>query len=371
MSGAVRRAGAPAQLNGIQLLRFVAVFLVLASHIVLEIWRRYADDGRYHFWHEFGPMGVDIFFVISGFVITISTLKLEPGGAAAAWLFCKRRLIRIVPMYWFYTGLKAALIVGVGSRAFPAGLDPRFLLESLLFFPVVNPAGQRLPVLESGWTLSFEMLFYAAFALALWRRLPPLRFSLVLLGGLLFVSQFLRDYLWFDFFGRSLLLEFLLGGLIARLWVRGLTLPPALPPLLLLVSLVWLFWPAKPDGLDRLLTVGLPSALLVMSMVWLERHALVARVCARFKLLGDASYSVYLSHGLLVPAMFMVLQKAGVQNTAVVFALTLAGALALGCVLYLALEQPLTARLNRRWGAAGPATPAAAAARPPETMQKE
>lgn len=351
------------QINGIQFLRFVAVFLVLGSHAVLEMWRRLGDDGSYHFWHNNGGSGVDLFFVISGFVITISTIKAAgSGGAAAAWLFCKRRIIRIVPMYWFYTGVKVALILVLGSKAFAGGLAPGFVISSLLFWPTTNPAGYHLPVLESGWTLSYEMLFYASFALAIWRRWPPLRFSLVALGAIFVLGQIDGSPLFLNFFARTLLFEFLLGGLIARLWVRQTPVPALLAPALLALALLMMFVLPLPAGTDRLISVGLPCALLVASAVWLERHPWISRTAAHFKLLGDASYSVYLSHGLVIPPIAMVLIKLGVQDRLVVFCATVFGALAVGCVLYLWLEKPVTDRLNRRFSPAKAPKPAATAA---------
>ena len=351
------------QINGIQFLRFVAVFLVLGSHAVLEMWRRLGNDGSYHFWHEYGGSGVDLFFVISGFVITISTVKAAgSGGAAAAWLFCKRRIIRIVPMYWLYTGLKVALILAIGSKTFEAGLEPGFVLASLLFWPTTNPVGAHLPVLESGWTLSYEMLFYATFAIAIWRRWPPLRFSLAALGVIFVLGQFEGSPLFLTFFARSLLFEFLLGGLIARLWVRRIAMPAPLPPLMLAAAVLLLFVVPMPAGADRLLAVGLPCALLVASAVWLERYDWISRGAAHFKLLGDASYSIYLSHGLLMPPIVIVLLKMGVQHKALVFGAAVGGSLLIGCVLYLWLEKPLTDMLNRRYSAAKGAKAAGTAA---------
>jgi peptidoglycan/LPS O-acetylase OafA/YrhL len=344
------------QINGIQFLRFIAVLLVVGSHVVLEIWRRMGDHGDFHYLHVAGGHGVDIFFVISGFVITISTLKMVGnGGAAAAWLFCKRRLIRIVPMYWLYTGLKAVLVIAVGSKAFSAGLAPGYLVSSLLFWPTTNPNGNHLPLLESGWTLSYEMLFYASFAVAIWRNWAPLRFSLLALGIVFLLGQIDDMPLALSFFGRTLLFEFLLGGMIARLWVRQVPVHQAVAPLLLLAASLLLFvFPMQ--HVDRLIGEGLPAAMLVASAVWLDRYAGVRRFAGYFKLLGDASYSIYLSHGLLVPVLVIVAQKVGIHNRVAVFLVGVAGALALGCVLYLCLEKPVTDWLNRRYTARKPVT---------------
>lgn len=338
------------QITGIQFLRFIAVFLVVGTHAVQEVWRRIGSDSRFDFLHAVGGDGVDIFFVISGFVITISTIKAaEIGGASAAWLFCKRRIIRIVPMYWFYTAVKALLIVSVGSKAFSGGVSPGFLLSSLFFLPTINPAGEQLPLLESGWTLSYEMLFYASFALAvLWRR-PPLRFSLILLGAVFLAGYFLNGIPFLHFFSRSILFEFLLGGMIARLWVRQVTLPAFLPPAMFIIAVLCLFVIPMPSGGDRLLKVGLPCVLLVMSMVWLERYYWISRLAGYFKLLGDASYSIYLSHGLVIPACVILAMKMNLHQTFLIFGFAVVGAMVFGSVLYLLLEKPCTDWLNRKF----------------------
>lgn len=338
------------QLANIQFLRFIAVFLVLASHTVVEIWGRLGLDGQFGYWHQVGGAGVDIFFVISGFVITLSTQKAAAvGGADAGWLFLLRRVIRIVPLYWIYTGVKAMAIVIVGSKAFHSTIDPAYLLKSILFVPVANPSGFVLPLLESGWTLNYEMFFYLAFGLAIWVRKPPLRFSLTLMSLVFALGVVFYDHVIIGFYGRSLLFEFLCGGLIARLWTWPRQLPAYVAPVLLLFATLTLFViPAMP--IDRFFAVGLPAAALVMAMAWLERYRAISHITAHFKLFGDASYTIYLSHGLTMPVFISLAQKAGLHSMATIFTFTIGAVFAVGCVLYLAGERPLTAWLNRQVG---------------------
>ncbi|WP_161046979.1 acyltransferase family protein [Duganella margarita] len=342
--------GVAMQLNTIQFLRFVAVLLVVTSHTVVEVWRRLGFAGEFGYWHQVGGAGVDIFFVISGFVITLSTMRAAAaGGADASWHFLLRRIIRIVPLYWVYTAVKAMVVVLVGSRAFHSTIAPDYFLKSIFFIPAVNPAGQVLPLLESGWTLSYEMLFYLSFALAIWVRKPPLRFCLVLMSLVFALGVVFADQVVIGFFGRTLLFEFLCGGLIARLWTWRPPLPAYLAPALVVFAVAALFvFPAVP--VDRLFAVGLPAAALVMGMAWLERYRAISRLSGHFKLFGDASYTIYLSHGLSMPVFIMLAQKAGMHSMAIIFTFTVVAVFALGGLLYVAGERPLTAWLNRQVG---------------------
>ncbi|MDB5937705.1 MAG: acyltransferase, partial [Polaromonas sp.] len=155
------------QFIGVQILRFVAAMLVVVMHITEAISVRITGAGPDHYWSA-GAIGVDIFFVISGFVMAMSTARLPAGNQTnwqAAWIFMKRRLLRIAPLYWFYTLLKAALVLILPSLALRSSIDMQHLLASMLFIPALSPWGLVQPTLPVGWTLNFEMLFYVVFAI--------------------------------------------------------------------------------------------------------------------------------------------------------------------------------------------------------------
>ena len=110
-------------------------------------------------------IGVDIFFVISGFIMVYVTWgKLDRPGAH--WHFLRARLIRIVPLYWFYTLLLAAVALTVPSVLDTAIFSVEQLLSLLLFIPGLFGADAR-PLLKFGWTLNYEMFFYAVFFLGI------------------------------------------------------------------------------------------------------------------------------------------------------------------------------------------------------------
>ena len=147
-------SGQPARTDktiySLQALRFIAAALVVVSHIRTEVGLT-----------PFGSSGVDIFFVISGFIIYYVTRDGAPQ-------FFTRRLIRIVPLYWLGTLALAAIALKAPGMLNHTSLDADKLLGSLFFIPVWNESVQyHLPLLTLGWSLNYEILFYLVFFIAL------------------------------------------------------------------------------------------------------------------------------------------------------------------------------------------------------------
>jgi exopolysaccharide production protein ExoZ len=244
---------------------------------------------------EIGSAGVDIFFVISGFIM-LHTNRDDFGRAGAPVLFFKRRIARIVPLYWLFT-------VAVYR---PKLVTLSTLVGSLFFVPVRNPDGLMRTVLQSGWTLDFEMFFYVVFAVALWqpRKLGlPLIFAalscFVLLGITIKPSQAA-----FIYWTNPLLLEFMFGLAIALLYQHGIRLSSALGLGLIAVGALVLAafqltgypTPNRVYAGDLAILWGAPAAIIVGGAA-LSDSGKPANGCWRpAQILGDASYSIYLSH---------------------------------------------------------------------------
>jgi exopolysaccharide production protein ExoZ len=182
MTSATAGVQSAATFEGVQLLRFFAAFLVLLTHATFYVATRI--DSSVAIWND-GAQGVPIFFVISGFVMALSARPLvdESGGYRH---FIRLRLIRIVPLYWAVNALKIATLI-----VFPVSIfgNPDFLniLLSLVFIPSRNADGAIETFYGVGWTLNFEMFFYAVFALALFLRARILWF----VGGVLLLVSWL------------------------------------------------------------------------------------------------------------------------------------------------------------------------------------
>jgi exopolysaccharide production protein ExoZ len=267
------------RLWSLQYLRAAAALLVVAHHA------RNPRAGLYNPLSDlqFGQAGVDIFFVISGFVM----YAMSRDECVA--VFIRRRIVRIVPMYWIATLLILALRFGRYSLSDPA-FDAH-IAKSLLFIPHYSyeyPA-EIWPYVIPGWTLNYEMLFYAIFGVgvALGRVLliPAMMLLALVAAGLLFAGD---GAIWRSYTD-PLLLEFLLGMAIAR-W-----------PSLTSQSWSWVLLPAGTVALvasslvegPRLLIWGLPAAMIVGGALAIERRGGLGQ-SALLKALGDASYSIYL-----------------------------------------------------------------------------
>jgi glycosyltransferase involved in cell wall biosynthesis/peptidoglycan/LPS O-acetylase OafA/YrhL len=271
--------------------------------------------------------GVDVFFVISGFVMMLSASRL-PGVPHAGRVFLWARLRRIVPLYWLCSLFKIAALVWSGGAA---RLDLVYCLGSLLFLPVHDTTGLFKPVLPVGWTLSFEMLFYGVFAAVLASgRSPALYVPPVLLILTLLPLGALCN---------PILLEFTYGIALAVLWQRGwLAAAKAGPPLLMAGGAGIVLLPALLPGL-RFLAWGVPAACMVAGMLCLERvwRAILPRFLVS---LGDASYAIYLTHGFVLAALAVALRGTWTAGSAVATAIcAVPASAAVGWMVHEAIEK--------------------------------
>jgi len=322
---------APGEVRSIQYLRGVAAFGVLAFHA--------ADRAGWVF--GVGAAGVDVFFVISGFIMWVVTCRRPPSPAD----FLKRRIERIVPLYWGVTLLVAGIAIAARG-AFPA-MQPTaaHIARSLFFVPHRDATGIIAPLIVPGWTLNYEMFFYLLFAAGLLApaRLRAWAVSAALVG--LVAIRPLGDAanpLWATY-TNPLLLEFGAGVWLGKAWSEDRLPGPAIGWSLVALGAAG-FAATALSGVDveraRLLLWGLPALLLVTGAIGIERAGPVPNLWP-LRTLGDASYSLYLVHGLAISAAFRGLQKAGVTSPPVLFALSIVVGVAGGLVTYQLVEKPL------------------------------
>lgn len=291
-----------------------------------------------------GHGGVDLFFVISGFIMwTIGHEAPQKPGA-----FLLRRAIRVIPPYWIASLCWGGLMLGLGVQWYVVDLS--HVLQSLFFIPHWSPTFPEKfwPMLVPGWTLLFEMFFYVIFAATLLAA-PGRRLSFLTAGLLVFVAMgpFMpADNAMLQAYTSPLLLEFLAGVFIAELWRRGLCSARlgGWAILLGLFILVFLSPLAVPDQTSwgRPLTFGLAGALIVWGALslearlpdwpWLER-------------LGDGSYAIYLFHLFVVTTLSQIrLRIPGTDTSWVAWGfvlICLVGSSALGLWLFSYMERPL------------------------------
>jgi exopolysaccharide production protein ExoZ len=281
------------RLANLEALRFIAAAWVVTGHTA-GTFKNAGETVAFFEVFSQGWAGVDLFFVISGFVIASSNLHSPKSFSN----FALQRVIRIVPAYWAVTGLLlvalfASITVGIENTAFQ-DFSPGWLLASSLFLS--QPLGFEGPFVYLGWTLEYEVLFYSIFALAI--LISKIRFfqAWIAIGFVLALSLF--------FPGELLQMEFVLGCLVAiavqRLGKRrilGLFCLAAGVTTLLLLSTLSL-------DLPRFFELGLGFALIVMGA------AMLPQVSSKLVLhLGSSSYAVYLLQVLTIPIAMLVIQQ--------------------------------------------------------------
>jgi exopolysaccharide production protein ExoZ len=336
----------------IQALRGVAVLLVIALHLA-------ANEAKYGHgyrilpeWLAIGASGVDVFFVISGFVMaTITRGEFRKPGAIPGFLY--HRVTRIYPAYWFYS----LIMLGIFLVQRETGAAPRTvdIPASFLLLPQA-----QLPLLVVGWTLVHEMYFYLGFALLLMFPERWLSRLLVLWGAASVAGRYVfapAESPLIQLATNPLILEFIAGALIARWSFSG---KPASGWLFLAIALLW--WMAgygvavnlglAPESSEwrRVLVFGVPAALGIHGLVALEKHSgwilpdwLVS--------LGNASYSVYLSHLLVIATLGKIWERLGLTGfwvNGVVLGGMLVSVVVFGMASFRLMERPLLS-FSRRY----------------------
>ena len=147
-------------ISNIQILRAIAAILVVAFHTVLAAKSYNLPTEFFYKVDIWGAAGVDIFFIISGFIMVYIQINKKKKPLD----FLKDRIERIVPLYWFLTLFIAALLIVFPQAFRELSLSANHLINSLFFINYFN--GDDHPLLYVGWTLEYEMLFYIVYYLS-------------------------------------------------------------------------------------------------------------------------------------------------------------------------------------------------------------
>lgn len=337
----LRTSPVGSKVESVQYMRGIAAMLVVVHHALRQ---RPGFASPIEF-IDIGSAGVMIFFVISGFVIQHACRK------ETVTTFAARRFIRVVPLYWLLTAVYFLIVL----RKDLASGDPfarlEALAQSLLFLPHYHQGVPEMiwPLLVPGWTLNYEMYFFVLFGIGIALGRPG-----AVAGGLLVAAVALglvvdSDDPRFLTWTSPILLLFLAGILLARLWSRRdfaalLWLLPLGAAALLVGSLI----PFAEGPRLGLISVG---AVLVMAgtLAFQDRFPTL-----RLRLLGaigDASYSLYLSHTILMIFLykaFLQLPVTPVLRFWIATPITFAVCVAAGVVLFRFVEKPLLSRM-RHW----------------------
>lgn len=333
-------------LKFIQVLRGFAAIAVLLYHTGI-----YASIyfGNSSFSFEYGTLGVDFFFTLSGFIITYIHLKVvkERGSVIN---FAGRRFIRVFPFYW----LILLAVIALDPSTFPGR---KLFIENLLLF--------RLPMsdmpLKVAWSLTFEIMFYFIFAVAIAAGWKAAKFMLAAWLVLIIFSPTIQNT-FYNVLVSNLNIEFLFGCFAAYVFIEK---KPPLKASVFLAGLIFLAvsfivciaW----RGFDRFNIIFI--TLMGATSGWIVLHAALLDKSQRYRsfalpvlvLAGDASYAIYLTHTAYMPYLFRAFNQLThafhfthlLQSLMILLIIFLS--IAIGILIHIFIEKPMLVFLRRKF----------------------
>lgn len=361
--------GGSAALMSIQAMRGIATFLVIVAHIQLYVANKLMMPDLLSFYGVLAA-SVDSFFVVSGFIMVYASERLfqKPGGMRIYFL---RRIARILPMYWLTTTLAVIYLVATYGSMDAAGAPLPYVIASYFFIPITRPDGFGTPVHSVAWTLNYEVFFYAVFGLFIFLS----RRNIVVVVSSIFVVLVLLALAFgplpnpWGFWSYSIILEFTFGMGLALLYRDGIRIGRGVYWTLLAAAAAILIWSATqnhffpPSDDRRLLFWGVPMLFTVAAMTLSRVPVLTGPFWRFWGFIGDASYSIYLIHTLMItlPRVLLARYIAPADAPWLYVALMVVLAFVPGILAYLWLEKPLLVYLQRKIeGDRRPAVPIAA-----------
>ena len=361
-------------LYSIQALRAIAAILVVLHHALGIVSTYLEREGVYEYkldsiLNNFGGCGVDIFFVISGFIMVYVSKNINQSPSAFK-SFLANRLIRIVPMYWLFTTCALTILL---IRAYLTTLDAAFLnsstqfpslwyvISSYLFIPEFREDGRLYPLITPGWTLHFEIYFYFLFSLSiLFAQRFRLFFILIIFCATSTIGffEFSSDNPLLITYTNPIVFEFLLGMLIAHIYSSKYSISSSVSALFVIGGFTALYIFSRLHYVNghlsesRLLAYGIPSFFIVLGSISLEKNGstLVPNWLVQ---LGNSSYSLYITHTsfsfhILIRLLFETPIRSALPTNLIAITLTILSII-IAHIIYVLIEKPTTARLKKHW----------------------
>jgi exopolysaccharide production protein ExoZ len=329
-------------LDSLQLIRAIAIILVVFHHAYNLIINYHNVNAPLLSVFEFGDLGVDLFFVLSGFIIFYVHQK-DFNNKEQLKTYAYKRIARIFPVYWIVTLIFLSFVLF--DRSFLQIITSLFLI----------PTGEQ-PIVGVAWSLQHEMLFYILFAFAIWNKrvFLPAVYLWVLIT--IFVNVFLRIELSNPLVAlvlSPLNLEFLLGCTAAYIYRKYMLTNFGALALIgtLYILAAWVIQIVTSLEFNHVLAWGIPATLLILGLVSLERNKDI-KINKTLVYIGDASYSIYLLHVTCI----LISEKISIRLSFyehellinIVAVITAVGSIIIGLLFYRFVEKPLLKNIKQR-----------------------
>lgn len=330
--------------ENLQILRFFAAALVLVTHITFYIRERI--NHSFEIWNG-GEIGVPIFFIISGFVMYLSGSRLTKDFTGAKSFIC-RRIARVFPLYWLMTTLKIVLAFLIPAAILHNRPDVLSVLGSYLLFPMFNGEGDIRPLHGVGWTLLHEMMFYYIFSLSLLFHKSSIAFCSTVIVGLWCLGLFISfNSAFWRVCVSELNLLFVVGMVLASIYTNGFKFSIFFAWGFLLVgcfisfSSEYRYWQHHYIGSFNVGAILIVAALLSLRLNYYPRLKIMLIK------LGDGSYSLYMIHPVIAPAVCVLLYKLHITSEYLILFIGCVVCLISGQIMYHFIESPLNKRAGR------------------------
>ena len=347
--------------KSLQACRAFAALIVLLYHsggIIAS--ERYFGVAGFGVPFAFGGAGVEFFFVLSGFIIYHAHRRnvSQPGRLAH---YARKRFARIYPTYWIvFFGVLGLALATPALRA-TVDYDAATLVKALLLLPLDKTVvgGTGAPVVTVAWTLQYEMVFYAFFALMILNRWIAAALVLCFVAGYIALagdpapafpwSFIFRNYTWLFLFGMGTAMACVRWQVPVRSALRWAAFGAGVFALTAAVNI------ADPDITEsrKILLYGIASACMVFGLVQAENAGRSLLAHPFLQLLGDASYALYLVHYPMLSVLCKIFAAIGLPALGALGALIAFVGLVVACVgaaiaFHLLLERPLVRLISRK-----------------------
>lgn len=343
------------KIQSLHFLRGIMTIIVLLAHL-----NSLYDLSLFNGIFIQGWSGVDFFFILSGFLLVYGY-----NGNVTVGHYLKKRIIRIVPAYWIYTLAVVLMTFFVNNLVSWIAIDFKGILKSLLFIPT-NVAVNEMPIIPTAWTLPYEVFFYLIFLVLIIRGKRAFK-NVLLLWFALIIGYDMIDKIeigivqnvYVSFLFSTLFIEFMMGVVIAVIARKNVIKEKyGIFCISIGVPLVLISWIGNNIGnpfvtdLHRWISFGIPYALIILGLV-IRRERQAFRFSEKFDVLGNSSYSIYLTHYISILVFNRAIKAIdlsrflGDAGVYVGFLVVGIASVAVGIGAYYLVERPISKQLSR------------------------